>query len=638
MSQAVPRKTVLALALAALSPWVQAKVAEVEPNNSCAIAQDIGAAPGTSVTGEIVTGDVDFYRVTATPGKLLQANLSANLGGGGSLLDSIIGVFDSSCQQIAMNDYAGPDMDSRVLFKVPADGVVIFAAAGFPDFFFEGSPYELGSYTLKVIKPAAPYLTGTVTEAGTGQPLPPNLGPVSLLHCDGPGYDTCRDEVVTLPVSSDGSFALSLGGMDPGYYQLRTVPNGYGSTYSAPFAYEGPETVAKIALKVKPLPVTLSSPTACKRSTQGGDCSFSVTVTNTTASAIDADVWTVVDASPSGAPYGTSNFMTGAAAYTPAHVQIAAGASAVVSQVLPIASALTGVTGQATVYVGKTGKPLATMGQTGFGFTVTARGTSSLSLTQAKLIHEGNLRREKAARQATPGARKSVAGATTVSFTGTLLNADTGTPVTQPFAPYVNLYACAQPGYALCTGYIDGAQAGLDGSFSIDTRKLAAGRYQFWATGSTGFDIGYSATFDYDGTTAPVTHFTIPPKHIVVANVKGCTNGDALPAGSKCSYSYDLSNTGTTARTLAFWTSALVQPTGSPANTTAFSVPGDGGQAQTLITLQPGETRNIAKPLPQITKLQSGAQYFPSLWLSTPDKPFEIQGFDLVPTVTVVAP
>ncbi|MCD2341441.1 hypothetical protein LRH25_13925 [Ideonella azotifigens] len=636
MNRTFMRPAAIALALAASSSWVHAKVAEIEPNNRCAAAQSIGAAPGVSVSGEIIAGDVDFFRVTATPGKLLQVNLSAALGGGGTLADSIVGVFDSNCQQISQNDYAGPDMDSRALFRVPADGTVIFAAAGFPDFSFTGNPSELGTYSLKVVKPQPPYVTGTVKDAVTGLPLPVGVGPVTLRHCDGPGYDICQTELMTLPVAADGSFALSLSGIDTGYYQLSTSPTGYVTTYGTPFHYDGPDTVFKEALKAKLAPVSVTSPTNCTRATDGGDCEYTVTLTNITANTIDADVWTMVSANMSGGPYGTATFMSGTALYTPAHVQLAPGASTTVTQLLPIAGAPTGILSQGTVYVSKAGKPLATLGQLFFGFTVTPEGATGMTEAQFAQRTQGQALRMQASRQTRQSAQ-AAAPAPQLSFRGSLLNAETGQPVTDPAPPYVNLYLCMAPGYALCTGYLKSVQVGLDGNFSMDMRRAPAGRYQFWAMGIPGFDIGYSAAFDYDGKAAPAAvNFTVPPKHIVIANITACSNSDALPAGSKCSYGFDLRNTGTTTRTLAFWTSDNVLPTGSPNNNTSFAVPGDGGQAQTLVTLQPGETRHISKGLPQVTKLPVGAHLYPSLWLSTPDKPFEIWASDWVPTVNAV--
>lgn len=622
----------LALCLAAFSPWAAATVSEIEPNNSCATAQNIGTGPGASVSGAIAQGDVDYFVIHATPGTLLQADLSGQTGGGGDIADTLLGIFDSSCAQIGYNDYGGADMDSRVVFKVPADGTVIIAAAGYPDFGFTGNAFVLGTYTLTVHAPTSAYVAGTLTDAASGQPLPAGAAAaVTLLHCPSVGYDICSDEVSTNPVAADGSYVVSLTGLDAGYYQLRSAPTNYGYSYSAPFQLSDASSGIPLDLSAKALPITIGAISDCTRTRRDGDCTYTMTVTNVGNAALDADIWTSVQATPTGAPYGSAAFTTGSRPYVPNHVNLAAGASTVVTQVLPIAATPTGVQGLADVYASVTRQPLATIGHAAFGFTVASSGAPISSTVVPSRVRQAN--RQHADRR--PVVTASATAQRTAHIAGTVLNADTGLPVTQPFAPFVNLYVCAQSDDALCTIYLGGTQAADDGSYTMDARKLARGRYQLWASMS-GYDLGYSRTFAYVGQALPSIDLTIAPKHVVLTNITVCGTDFQWPAGTDCTYSYDLTNSGTTARTLEAWVGVQVQPTGSVVNATTFARPTDGGAVRTLITLQPGETRTISKPLPLMTSVPAGASYFPSIWISTPGHPFDIQTFDLVPTVTVI--
>src|SRR5215208_1676866 len=91
----------LALGLAAVStPAVLAQVAESEPNDSCAAAQDLTsvtlpAAASGSLDTPPADPDIDFFRFTAAPGTWVEVRVDG--AGATPLLDPDIGVFDSSC-------------------------------------------------------------------------------------------------------------------------------------------------------------------------------------------------------------------------------------------------------------------------------------------------------------------------------------------------------------------------------------------------------------------------------------------------------------------------------------------------------------------------------------------------------------
>jgi hypothetical protein len=143
-----------------LSSQAFGQATDVEPNNSCPAAQEIGAVDVNTpftVSGSLDTPpevpDVDFFRFSATPGALLVADLAGESTGQGTLPDPFLGLFDSDCNFIALNDDVDT-LNSRLHFVVPADGVVILAASSYFDDQFVGAGLkihgiELGHWTAK---------------------------------------------------------------------------------------------------------------------------------------------------------------------------------------------------------------------------------------------------------------------------------------------------------------------------------------------------------------------------------------------------------------------------------------------------------------------------------------------------------
>jgi len=116
-----------------------ATISETEPNNSCEAAQDIGEGAGALIDGEIVAGDVDFFRFSAEPGLLMQLDLRGMASGVGSIGDTVLGVFNSVCEQIGFDDDSGINTESSTAVQVPDDGIVVVAATGYPDYGFTGN-------------------------------------------------------------------------------------------------------------------------------------------------------------------------------------------------------------------------------------------------------------------------------------------------------------------------------------------------------------------------------------------------------------------------------------------------------------------------------------------------------------------
>jgi hypothetical protein len=130
-----------------------AQGSDVEPNNTCATAQNLGPAVfPLSVYGELAQkqlpsgNDVDFFRFTGTPNTVLQVDLQGEYAGRGTLHDPYLGFFDSNCNPIAQNDDSGGNLSSRLFISIPQDGIVVLGATQCCDNNFEYG--GLGTYLL----------------------------------------------------------------------------------------------------------------------------------------------------------------------------------------------------------------------------------------------------------------------------------------------------------------------------------------------------------------------------------------------------------------------------------------------------------------------------------------------------------
>src|SRR5881628_845461 len=99
---------------------------EVEPNDACPLAQDLGPItfPVTldgSLDGfPLPAGDVDFFRFAGPPNTTVRIDLQRI-----TLGDPFLGFFDSGCNQIAVDDDGGGNLNSRLVIPIPADGAFV---------------------------------------------------------------------------------------------------------------------------------------------------------------------------------------------------------------------------------------------------------------------------------------------------------------------------------------------------------------------------------------------------------------------------------------------------------------------------------------------------------------------------------
>lgn len=208
---------------------------EVEPNEPCTQAQDLGAVTFPfSLAGELAPigdiADIDFFRFTASPGAFLRADHQGATFGNGSLPDPLLGLFDSSCNLLNQNDDSG-SVDSRLFFTVPADGTFILAATAFPDFAFQGGG-EGGTYLLSVGETASiESISGRLVSDRDGTPVPgsePFFAGVQLFRCF---EGSCFEFVNFHSPDANGEFRFesNFNGdrLQAGTYQIQVNANGF---------------------------------------------------------------------------------------------------------------------------------------------------------------------------------------------------------------------------------------------------------------------------------------------------------------------------------------------------------------------------------------------------------------------------
>ncbi|HEX5840002.1 MAG TPA: carboxypeptidase-like regulatory domain-containing protein, partial [Anaerolineales bacterium] len=283
-----------------VSSLAAASVPEVEPNNSCQAAQDIGAlADSLTVNGSLDSSDevsdIDFFRFTGTPGVNVTVDHEGQATGKGTLGDPLLGFYDSNCFLIASNDDSG-SLNSHLDITIPSDGVFILAATAYPDFEFDGG--GSGSYQLTVAPEShIGSISGVVVDADTGQPLSGHSEPfvfVRLLHCVG---GQCID-VSDMQPGSDGRFHFETdyfgSPLRTGHYFVTVSGDQYhpGSSNFFQVGSEEDYDVGNVLLHSYPL--RFGEVRACSVPSQGGNCEFSVRVTNGLSTPFNGKVWSII--------------------------------------------------------------------------------------------------------------------------------------------------------------------------------------------------------------------------------------------------------------------------------------------------------------------------------------------------------
>jgi hypothetical protein len=164
--------------------------------------------------------------------------------------------------------------------------------------------------------PAVGSIRGRLTDAATGQPLPGNSDPfawVELQLCDqfSPFCWTIR----SMPAGPDGSFHFAGGPgsfLPPGTYQIRVFADQYEAFTSAPFFVGDDVDYDTGELRIKSFPVRIHLVEPCPPiPARGGNCRFTVRITNGMPGHLTGETWSVVQASFLGSPVHFTSFQTG---------------------------------------------------------------------------------------------------------------------------------------------------------------------------------------------------------------------------------------------------------------------------------------------------------------------------------------
>lgn len=317
------------IALALLPNWLLAQGVEVEPNNPCAAAQNFGdTGLPYDVSGNLDLNDVDFFRFNAIAGEEVVADLEGSATGQGTLGDPYLGLFDSNCNLLAINDDSGT-LNSRLYFTVPADGVFVLAASGCCDYNFDGSHGYTGTYTLTIAQaPQLSTVSGRVVDAALGDPL---LGAsVNLLECLD-ATCTLYNVIAYQQTDSLGEFLFNSTywgtPLMPSTYRVLAWAADYEQGYSDIFELlEGQDLdIGDIELIGPPLRFTDIVPCAYLPAV-GGKCEYSVRITNTEPAPLRGGAWSQVTASGTGSYVGYTDFPADGLK----RLKLAPGASAVV--------------------------------------------------------------------------------------------------------------------------------------------------------------------------------------------------------------------------------------------------------------------------------------------------------------------
>jgi hypothetical protein len=241
-------------------------IQEVDPNNTCALAQNVGALSANAtltVNGALKTPptvpDADFYKFTGgTPGNLFRVSVHGVSDGVDTLTLPMVEALNSTCG-VTFTSGAQDPINFEVV--VPADGVVVLGVTSCCDFAFTGAGSYAGSYTLAAteIVPVKS-ISGRAVDSVTGQPISGVF--VNLALCQDPACTTGGPLVGFNTTDPLGQFTFTntfFGTpLDPGTYQVTLEDNSsqrYEPALSTPFSAASGEQklIPDIAMVLAPV-------------------------------------------------------------------------------------------------------------------------------------------------------------------------------------------------------------------------------------------------------------------------------------------------------------------------------------------------------------------------------------------------
>ena len=326
-SIASPEETA-AVAQAEVTP--DATIAEAEPNNSCQTAQDVGASALPFVLDGNLDStsepDIDFFRFSGAAGTLIMIDHEGQTAGKGTLENPLLGVFDSNCNLLALNDDL-LSLNSHLEMTIPADGILILAATAFPDFGFSSGGN--GSYQMTVaLVPLIGSISGGVTDEISGAPLRGDVAPfafVQLLQC---GDFGCV-EINAQATDSEGRFFFESEAnglpLRAGNYQVLASGDQYQSNQTDVFTLGEGEVYDAGDIALTSFPVRFRDIQPCVIPTSGGVCEFGVKITNGLPTRLSGKSWSIVSGSEIGSFANVTVFQIA----TPREVRLDPGKSSI---------------------------------------------------------------------------------------------------------------------------------------------------------------------------------------------------------------------------------------------------------------------------------------------------------------------
>jgi hypothetical protein len=296
---------------------VPAIAADIEPNDTCPAAQDLGAVslPFNSTGAIATTTDMDFYKVTAEPNSLIQIDLARQTAG----FEPIIRVYSSACQFLREASFNFID-GAQLRLTVPSDGIFVVEAGSSPDFLT--GERTTGNYQLTLTKiPVIGSISGQVVDATNNLPLPSAL--VELLKCD--TTDFCFS-VASITTNSTGSFQFERNFLNEpfliGNYLVRAQATEYQPGSSKLIAVAENQDLDLNNLVLVPFPIRFSEIRPCgDLPPEGGTCRFSARINNRSLSSLDGRVWNIIDSFGIGSFIDLTRFQVGSKAITIAPLQ-----------------------------------------------------------------------------------------------------------------------------------------------------------------------------------------------------------------------------------------------------------------------------------------------------------------------------
>jgi 5-hydroxyisourate hydrolase-like protein (transthyretin family) len=247
--------------------------------------------------------DIDFISVALPASLEVQVDYEGDATGVGTLENPLLGIYDSDCTLVESNDDIFSNPNSRVIFFVPDDGIVVLAATSCCDYDFVGAGSSNGSYVITIMN-APPFIgsiSGRLVDVQNLSPLqggPPQLGFVTLLRCE---QELCQEEVAIQSTDAEGRFNLAGApeGLRAGTYQIAVQAAQYEHDQrrlSEPFQVLAFVDFDSGDFLLTPNPVQIRNFEICDPvPADGGVCTYSMEVVNRGDKLFVGRAWSIVN-------------------------------------------------------------------------------------------------------------------------------------------------------------------------------------------------------------------------------------------------------------------------------------------------------------------------------------------------------